>query len=245
MLGVRWVVHARREWRTDEYVSVREATPPTDRWKARGWAIGGALQVRTFSERVLFTADILSRSLTGEARRAALEGVFFRADEQVVDASVELRYQPERSSWRWTTAFALRREKRIRRDFIAQVHSDIRTWTTGGRIEVAREIGSFTAGLGAAIASYTTSAAIPDPNALGPLYRRLVAAENSLYAVPSLPAALWVGASYRAGPATLVALNVVGERLAARGTTPANLAFAPGGSYTGWSVDLRVVLDRW
>ncbi len=243
VLGVRWVVHARRERRTDEYVSVRQATPPTDQWEASGWAIGGALQARALGNRVLLTADVRSRTLSGEARRAGLEGVFFRADEQVVDASVELRYQPERSSWRWTTAFALRRENRLRRDLIAQVHSDIRTWTAGGRIEVAREIGALTAGLGAAIAGYATRATIPDPDALGPLYQRLVAAENSLYAMPALPAALWVGASYRAGSGTLVALDVVGERLARRGAQP-TLAFAPGGSYTGWSVDLRVVLDR-
>jgi len=243
VLAVRWVVHARREWRTDEYVSTREATPPTDQWEATGWTFGGALQATVLGNRLLLTADARSSTLSGKARRAGLDGVFLRTDERVVDASVELRYQPRGSSWRWTTAFVLRREDRLRRDLIVEVHSDIRAWTTGGRIEVAREIGSFVAGLGAAVTGYTPRAAIPDPNAMGPLYRRLVAAENSLYAVPAVPTALWVGVGYRVGPATVIALDAAGERLARRGPRP-DLAFAPRGSYTGWSIDLRVVWDR-
>ncbi|MCH7875396.1 MAG: hypothetical protein IH965_08895 [Gemmatimonadetes bacterium] len=73
---------------------MREPLTPT---RGKGSAdFGAALQARALGNRVLLTADVRSSTLSGEARRAGLDGVFFRADEQVVDASVELRYQPER-----------------------------------------------------------------------------------------------------------------------------------------------------
>lgn len=242
LLGARWVVHARREQRTDVYTSAREVDPPEDRWEARGWNLGAALQARVPGDAFLLTLETRSRTLTGEARRADLEGVFFRADEQVVDGSLELRYQPRGGKWRGAAAYHLRREEFRREDFIAQVHTDIRAWIPAGRVEIARDVGRLSVGAGGAVAGYTPSATIPDPTLMGPLYRELVAQENSLYVLPALPYAVWLGVAWRTRR-TMVALDAMREQVGRRGSA-IDVAFAPTGSYTRWAVELRVIMDR-
>lgn len=243
LLGARWVVHAQRERRTNSYMGTRNVDPPTDRWKARGWTVGAAFQARVPDDAFLLTVQARSRTLSGEARRSDLDDVFFRAQEQVVVGSAELWYRPRGGAWRGVAAFHLRRENIRRRDFIADVYSDIQSWTTAGRLEIARDLGRLSASVGAAVAGYTPSAAIPDPAAMGPLYQLLVAQENSLYVLPSLPYAVRLGLAWRADANTTVTVDAVRERVSRRGTA-IDVAFAPTGAYTRWAVELRVVTSR-
>ncbi len=243
LLGARWVVHARRERRTNSYMSTRDVNPPTDRWRARGWTVGAAIQARVPGDAFLLTAQTRSRTVTGEGRRSDLEGIFFRAKEQIVESSAELWYRPRGGAWRGAAAFHLRRENMQRRDFIVDVYTDIQSWTIAGRLEIARDFGRVSAGVGLAVAGYTPSAAIPDPAAMGPLYQQLVAQENSLYVLPSLPYSARLGLAWNANANTTVAVDAARERVTRRGSA-IDVAFAPTGAYTRWAVELRVVMSR-
>ncbi len=244
LLGVQWVMFAQRERRTDEHLSVRDEAPPTDRWRARGSTYGLAAQGTGLRRRLLVTAWVRHTGLTGDATRADLnEAVFFHADEDVTQGSLELRYVPRKLPWRVTAAFVVIRERRIRSDFIADVRSEIRSWAPGGRVEVSRRFRSTTVSVGVAASGYMPVAVIPDASAMGPVYRTLVAQELALYALRATSVAATVGAGYRIRRTTL-ALVAIAARLSERGREVTNLAFAPTGSRTQWRLSFRVILDR-
>lgn len=241
--GVQWVVFGQRERRTNEHSSVRREAPPRDRWRARGWTYGAAAQGVGLGGSLLVTAWARHTGLTGDATRADLnDAVFFRSDEDVTQGSLELRYVPRASPWRVTAAFVVIREQRVRRDFIAGVRSELRSWAPGGRAEVAHRFRSTSVSVGIAATGYTPVAVIPDASAMGPVYQALVAQELALYALRATSVAATVGAAYRQGRTTL-ALGVLAERLSERGNEATSLAFAPTGSRTQWRMSLRVIVD--
>lgn len=241
--GVSWVAFAERGERRNRQFTQLVPEPPVDRWAADGWTYGLAIQ-RPIGERGwLLTANARRATLSGEATRADLPGVIFRANEEQWNAWTELRYTPPASPWRWAVRFGVRYADRTRRDFIAETRTEIQEWNADAAVAVGRWFGSTGVSLGLGAALVTPIAAIPNPNGMGPVYEMMVAGEQSLYATPSLPAAAALTLRHNLSRGTALVLQGQGERLAARGTPP-GIPFVPTGDRTLWRVSLGVVLDR-
>jgi hypothetical protein len=242
--GAAWTLYAERARRTDEHVSVRRLDAPTDRWHATGSAYGAAVQWPLARYDLYVTAQWRNDRLTGNATRADLTGVIFRATESVSRLTADVRYLPA-SAWAVAGTLSLVRESRRREDFIAETYTDLKAWTPGLGVEVARAFGSNAVSAGYAIAAYTPSGGIPDPSTMGPIYQQLIAAEQSLYATsvhPSLTAVTW-----RHTFPSRTALLLTARRASVgkgREVLTATLPYAPTGSRTLWNLTLGVVLGQ-
>jgi hypothetical protein len=241
---VSWVAFAERTRRTDDHFSARIENPPTDRWHATGSAYGAAVQWPLPRYDLYVTAQWRLDRLTGDATRADLTGVIFRATESVSRLTADLRYLPA-SAWAVAATFALVRQSHRREDFIAETYTDLKAWTPGLGVEVARAFGANAVSAGYAIAAYEPSGGIPDPSNMGPIYQQLIAPEQSLYATsahPSLAAVTWRH-SFPSGTALL--LTARRESVGAGGDVlTATLPYAPKGSRTLWNLTLGVVLGQ-
>jgi len=237
--GAPWTIFGERTSRDDAHSSERRAHPATDRWSAKGWVLGGAIQRPLFGDRLLVTAQARYSRLRGAATRFDLQGDIFRSKESVLRASADLRY----TSPPWTAAalFSLGREKRTRHDYIVRVYSDIESWTPGLGLEVARAVGpATTASLGLALSAYSATSIIPNPEALGPVYNLLIAPELALYATRAVPLTAALAVRHRLGEATAIYVRALRESLEPSGSESTELA--PTGERTLWSMALGVVV---
>lgn len=241
--GSPWIVFAARTWRRNHQFTELIPEPPRDRWEADGWEYGAAVQRRMGGGAWLVTGSALVTTLSGEATRADLSGAIFRAEERQLTAWSELRYAPPASRWRGAVRIGLRRSDRTRRDFIAATRTEIEEWHADAAVAVGRWFGSTGVSLGLGAALVTPIAAIPNPDGLGPVYQTMVAAEQSLYATPTLPRAALLTVRHNSSRGTALVLQGRGERLSARGTPPA-IPFTPSGDRTVWRASVAVVLDR-
>lgn len=240
-LGAEWTAFWESADRDEGHFSELTGPPSKDRWCADGSVLGGSLQRPLFGERLLLTGRLRYSRLDGDATRADLEGSIFRAAEKVVWGDFEARWAPPGSPWAAAAAFTIRRESRIRRDFIERTRSEIESWTPGGVVEVARSFASGTnlaAGFG--FAFYSPTVLIPDPEAMGPVYRLLTAPELALYATQARPIAVSFGVRQRVGGGAELLLRGRLESIGPHGEAPQQ--FAPSGDRTLWGVSLTFVL---
>jgi hypothetical protein len=245
LAGASWVAFAERTRRTDDHFSARIENPPTDRWHATGSAYGLAAQWAVPRYDLLVTAGWRYERLHGDATRADLTGIIFRASERVWHATAEVRYTPAASPWLAAATVALNRESRRREDFIAETRSDLKTWTPGVGLEVARVFGATAISAGYAIAFYEPFGGIPDPSSLGPIYQRLIAPELALYGTGARPtrATLTLRHTFPSGTALL--LTARRESVGASGDVlTTTLPYTPKGSRTLWNVSLGVVIGQ-
>lgn len=240
LLSTDWVAWVDRPRRINRHFSALVADPPTDRWEAEGWTWGGALQ-RWFLDRLLFTGTIRRETLHGDARLADLDGVVFRSSESELTVSSDLRYVPVASPWSVITSYVLVRTHRLRYDFIAEVGTDLVEWTPGLTIAVIRRMGRASVGLGASGVGYSAVGAIPDANALGPVYQSHVAPTMTLAASRARPLRVTASLGYQVGHATTLQLE--GDYMSIDGSDT-SLPFAPGGTRTSWAFGVRVTTSR-
>jgi hypothetical protein len=246
LAGAQWTLYRERASRTDKHVSARRLDAPTDRWRATGSAYGLAAQRAVPRYDLLLTAGWRYERLHGDATRADLTGIIFGATEDVWSATGEVRYAPAASPWIGAATFSLVRENRRREDFIAETRSELKTWTPGVGVEVARVFGANAVAAGYAAAFYAPSGGIPDPSTMGPIYQQLVASEQSLYATRAQPSLATVTLRHTFASGTAVLLRARRESVSAAGDALATgtLPFAPQGSRTLWDVSLGVVMGQ-
>lgn len=240
--GVRWTVFGERNRMDEEQHRILENNPPKDRWTADAWSLGGALEHGLDSIGVI-VADARYTALEGRARRADLDDITFTADEKVFRATAELRIFPP-NGWRMALGGTLLRERRLRRDRLALIRSDVEGWTRGGALEVARSFGPrFALSAGGALSAYGPAGGIPNPGALGPVFRRYVAPELALYASPAQARAGAVSARWQARQSVGLWLVVRYDSL-----TPVHAQFTPpykpSGQRGGWDLVLGVDLGE-
>lgn len=237
--GTTWSAVWQRTHRDEAHFSQLRRDPPEDRWEADGRVLGGSLQRPFFADKLLLTAEVHHSRLEGEATRADLEGTIFEAEENALALAADARFFAP--PWTVAARYALGREWRRRTDFIAEIGSEIETWSPGVAFEVARAFGNRTlTSVGFALAAYSTDSAIPNPEAMGPLYGTLVAPELSLYATQARPAAVTV--ALRQGIGTRTALSVLTSWETLTSTGSGSLPFAPNGDRTLWSVRIGVTM---
>ena len=89
--SVSWTVFAQREKLTSENFNTTFGEGMSDHWDADGWTAGAAAQVELASRHLLLTIDARYATITGEQRRAEIDGVPFTADETRWHVNGELR----------------------------------------------------------------------------------------------------------------------------------------------------------
>jgi hypothetical protein len=241
LLGTEWVVFAERAVRDNTHYSALIAEPPTDRFDADGWAWGAAVQ-RWLFDRLLATSQVSRRTVDGFAQLAAFEGSSFRVLESQLAFSGELRWAPAGSLWTAAVAYDVTRSHRNRFDYLAEVGSDLVEWNPSVAATVSRRIGLTTIGVGVAGAAHSAVGGIPDANAMGPVYRTLVAPGLSLAATRARPVIGSVSLGQQVGGLTVV-LDAQYANLE-RVEPPITPTFTPDGHRNTWSVNLRLVRQR-
>ncbi len=238
--GLRWVLYARHALRNERHFSQQRRDPATDRWSASVDTWGGALQAPLLGRRLYVTAEARLSRLSGDAELFDLDGSIFRAREHVVAADLDLRY----SVGRWTLrgATIVTRQSRDREDFIAEVASDIASWTTTFGFEATRELARSTAAsVGFASTLHASVSALPNPTSMGPIYQQIFAPELAVYATGAVNTTIRVAIRQALTPGTDLHLAFGWESLRPRGT-PATPDFAPDGHRTRWAAMLGIAL---
>jgi hypothetical protein len=242
LAGLTWTLFAATTHRTETESSARNLNdPPEDGWKASGPIIGGALQA-TLWDRLLATLDARWMGLEGSATRMDLEGNIFRANENALVVTSDIRIAPTTSRWSGALGLSVRRESRDRRDAVAEFGTDIEGWVHAATLEVAHWFSErFLASAGYARSYYSRTARLPNPSDLGPAYQSLVAPELAYYATESIShqAAL----TFRWSPQTRNSLWMQARYgvLEPRGGGDP-LQFAPQGERKSWSLAFGIVL---
>lgn len=242
MFDMRWVAFGERT-RYDDEQAVDARSRILDDWSATGLGLGAALQ-RAITDRALVTLNVRWRDIDGRARKPDLPGNVFVADEQAWSANLDARFHELPGGWSLATAISFQREKRRRRDAIAEVLADIRSSNFGVNLEIARQF-SNSLGLSAAYARsfYTAEGTIPQPQALGPLFGELIAPELALYLTDTQPEAARFAVQWQSNPSTAIVVQARYETLAPSDNAASRLSFAPGGDRSGWRLRFGVILQ--
>jgi len=242
LLGGTWAVYGQRET-TDEnqFTRTNERDPPTDRWEAGGWTLGGGAQWSGGAGAWSLTLDGRYTTLDGEASRADLEAVVFTVDESRLRTAADVRLRLG-DAWRLGARAEVGRDAHDRQDLLAQATSDIASWRTGGAIEIARRLGErFAFAIGGRLGSYGPSGTIPDPETRGPEYRRYVGPGLALELTEALTGAGTATLRWQAG--TSSGLWVQGE-LGTLDPREETAPLLPSGSRRGWRVIAGAALDE-
>jgi len=241
-LDATWVLFGQREMaEEDQFIRTTENDPPADRWEANGWTIGGAAQWSLIGGDLLLTFDGRYRTLEGEAARADIQAVVFTVDEQRFAGSADLRWRAG-SSWRLGGRAEVRRDSHDRRDLLAGATSDIRSWKTGVAVTLARVFGDrFAVSAGGGFSADTPSGDIPDPDTLGPVYRRFVGPELAIQLTEATGAVGVLALRWQAGAATGVWIR--GE-LGGLDPREASVPLLPDGTRRAWRLSAGAVLNE-
>lgn len=243
-LGARWAAFAEESGRRDVHFSDWRKDAPRDRWRAAGRRAGLAVTAAFLGERARVLAFGEYATLDGEGFRADLAQAIVQGEEGVLRTGVEVRYSAADAAWTAAARVETRRDARTLSDFLAEVESDIVAWSPGAALEVLfREGPTTVVSVGAGFATHVAAAAIPDPEFMGEVYRRLLGPQLAVYAARSRT---WVaGAAVRRqlGDAMALLLRGAVGRLTPR-SEPGAVPLAPEGARRTWSLSLALVRAR-
>lgn len=235
----RWVARGEREEIRHEHESSRLSADPPDRWEAGAWRVGLDLTGRV--GRVHAVARALYTRLGGDAFRRDLvgQGAIFRVRHRALRGVLELRMPSADSTWTAAVRVSVRRDDRLRHDFLIAAASDLRVWQPGAGMEIARRLSRRTAlSVGGAIAGYEPAGHIPSAGLHGDIDPVLVAPELALYSVSARALAATAALRIRLGN---------GPALVARGrfhrVAPLGGRAEPGARRSWWSAGVRAVWD--
>ncbi|MDP2958551.1 MAG: hypothetical protein Q8N53_19155, partial [Longimicrobiales bacterium] len=134
--GVRWIAFAEASKLAERQSEQFSNNPPTDRWDARGRALGVAASGGAPDGPSHFVARLTWARVTGEAGRAGLEeeGILFEATESLLDGALDVRLRPA-AGWQGGAHLSLVRDDRDRRDRLARVRSSLKSWRPALAVE--------------------------------------------------------------------------------------------------------------
>jgi hypothetical protein len=240
--SVAWAAFAESATLREEQSTRMENEPPLDSWDTSGGVAGVAASSNVRGDQLQLFLQARYQWLAGEGRRADLpeEDLLFQADESRLSTVADIRYFPAPG---WTTALRLSvdRTRRDRQDHLVRLDFGLTTWTAGGAIEVARELGGGLALAGAASAArYTPVGGVPDPDVSPPALRRYVSPALILEATPADALGASLTARWRPGDRGDFWLRGRYETASPRDASP-RPPLAPEGSRSGWAVELGVM----
>ena len=235
----RWVARGEREDIRHEHESSRLSADPPDRWEAGAWRLGLDLMGHVGSMRAV--ASALYTRLGGDAFRRDLvgQGAIFRVRQSALGGLVDLRMPSRDSTWVAAVRVLVRREERLRHDFLIGAASDLRAWQPGASLEIARRLSEgITLSVGGGASAYEPAGYLPAAGLYGDVDPALVAPELALYAASAR--------AYAATAAVRVRLRA-GPALVARGRfhrlEPAGSGAAPDARRSWWSIGVSAVWD--
>ena len=232
-----WVVHGEREHLENVHVGSRLTDEVPNRWEAKGWRVGLDVLGRAGPLRAVVSARYAA--LDGDAFRRDLEGqgAIFRARQRAFTGFVDLRAADADSVWIAGLRVSIRRETRLRRDFLVRAAEDIAATSPGLSVEVARWVSERVAfSLGGGFSRYAPSGTIPDSGMFGRIQPELVAPELALHAT---------AARAYAASATVLAHLAQGATLVVRGrfdrSGPVDSVPGVGAGRSLWGVAASVI----
>lgn len=237
--GWRWVARGEREDIRHEHESSRLSADPPDRWKAGTWRLGLDLTGRV--GRVHAVARARYTRLDGDAFRRDLvgQGAIFRVRHRALRGVLELRMPSADSTWTAAVRVSVRRDDRLRHDFLIAAASDLHIWQPGAGVEVARRLSRrATLSVGGGVAGYAPAGHIPSAGLHGDIDPVLVAPELALHSVRARALAATAALRFRPGN---------GPALVARGrfhrVAPVGRRGEPGARRSWWSAGVSAVWD--
>lgn len=173
--AVSWTAFAQREDLTSENFNTTFGEGMADNWDADGWTAGAAAQADLAAHHLLVTVDARYSNITGEEKRAEIDGTPFTTDETRWHVNGELRGKSD-NGWEAALGLGIKREDRRRSDGLAEAATDIRAWRPAAALEVAHWL-SATVALsgGVAVSEYNPSGSVPLAATLGPVYQNWLA----------------------------------------------------------------------
>ena len=234
-----WVARGERENVGHEHESSRLSADPPNRWEARTWRTGLDVLGRVGPVRTLVSA--VYTTLSGDAFRRDLvgQGAIFRVRQTALRALVDLRMPLTDSAWIAAVRLSVRRESRLRHDYLIAAASDLRAWHPGVSVEIARHLSKHTAlSLGGGVSGYEPAGFVPAAGVFGAVDPVLVAPELALYAARAR--------AYTASAAIRVRL-ARGPALVVRGRqerwVPVARQVEPSERRSWWSVTASVIWE--
>jgi hypothetical protein len=215
--------------------------PVQDHWDANGLSAGVALSW-PISASWLLSVNGRYASLDGEADRGTdSAGVVFTADESVVEADAEIRFNPTGTGWTGAMSIGVVAEDRDRTDLVLALPTRVNATTPRVQLEAGHGGERLFIAVGGSLAGYRPDASIPDPASRGPQYRYYYAPEFGLYATDAGVIAGTLLARYRVARAASLWLNLRTER-----RTPSSdgtvIPLAPVGSRSATSLMIGATL---
>jgi len=241
--GATWTAFVERGKQEERQHPPGQNNPQSDTWTSDAWTVGLAAR-RALGPRTELALSGRYTTLSGAARRGDLpDTVTFASDESVFDAAADLSLQA-RPFVQLVARLTLRHEGRDRRDQLAQVQSDLASWTTGFGVAAAYHPGpAFAVAGGLAVAVYGAGGGIPDPTDMGIAYRTYVAPELSLAATDAHGWATGLSVLWAALPGR-GALWARMQRASLGPSDPIGLPLVPDGHRRSWTVEAGVMLRK-
>lgn len=173
--GTSWLVHAESQSSQERQLSdVLAENPPTDRWRASGYAVGGSVQRALRGWLATIDADWSAQH--GDAARAEVTAGSYRADASRLALAADVRYTNETTPWSAAATLSIGREQQRATDNAAAITTDITAWLPSAAVEVARRMDDgLTISLGYGRSQFTPFAGVPSPDNRGAAYSLFVA----------------------------------------------------------------------
>ncbi len=239
----RWVLFAETARLYERRSRQEQDDPAADRWNADSWTAGGSYQ-RTLglAGRSRLTIDARFTSVVGDGTLALdTTGTVFTARERAFDARVELRRQPVSRGWSGLIAVTTRYERRVRKDLVALIGSDVATLAYGVSLEAGRTLSPAWTVFGTAALMHSISnSTLPEPRFQQAVYRRLIAPELDFYARDMTPYSIGAALKWEVSARTGLWLSARTEAVKPSGRRPTPLG--PDGSRTATAFVLGIVM---
>ncbi|MFI5244361.1 MAG: DUF6850 family outer membrane beta-barrel protein [Gemmatimonadales bacterium] len=230
--GTAWAAYLERQSLQERQLSdVLASSPPTDHWRASGYAVGGSAQRTVRGWLATVRADWSAQR--GDADRAVANTGAYRADASRLALAAEARYASAVSPWTLAAALSLGRDQQKATDDAARMTTDIVAWTPGASAEIARRVSDrLIVSLGYARSQFTPFAGVRSPANRGTAYTLLVAPAIEVAAATASTDQGGVTARWQTGA------GVVSFRLWAASTRPVSRPDAsvplPSGDRSSW-----------
>jgi hypothetical protein len=238
-----WAVHGEAGRVTDRQSSDRAHDPRTDRWDADIAAAGGAVQGAVGDGDALLTLSAGWTRSEGVGVLHADEAPFYRATEEIVTGTADLRWLPAGSPWGARGVLLVGYDRRDRGEPSPDVvHTRLEGLSTQLGAEVMHALSErVSLAAGAERTGYQPRGSVPRPQNFHPQLRPLVAPETAFYATPSAALGASFGALVRTGGTADV--RVTGRYRSLEPQPAGAVAeMQPTGSRSGWSLEVTAVL---
>ncbi len=179
-------------------------------------------------------------SLTGKGDLAQdTLGLFFTADESLLEAEVELRRVPAPSGWAGAITLGFDHQSRNRTDLAAVLETRMSSASPWVGLEIGRPVsGRLSLSVGGSITAYGPTSALPDPAGLGPVYQAYLAPEIDIYGRSAHPTAVSILARYRTSGSGSLWVAARAEHLGPSGAPLSG--FSPAGSRSAVALSFGV-----